>query len=468
VKKEELPVQTQAATSTVAVEALSAETTANAGAEPIVAAVPVVMEPVASNKSASDIDDDVDAVAENPSTLEPARSTGTAGPIDANSSLLATRKPNLERHISTIESSSGSSVSDWDEADEADDVGRAPKNDETSDHHGLPVAAAGASAVAVPATASGHDSEHARSVAERVFGAPTTDNTAAAASAVVAETDASNAVQSEPATLAAVAETDASNAVESKPAADTSAPALIAKSQQPTTSDATSSRLTKPAPATAEPRQSTSSSRAGEEQEPTGIKGFFSKFRSKPKAETTAASDTKVSSTSTTPKPAAPIAAVDATATIPDATDSRELESAPANSHPVTASTVHAPTATGSSSTNARAVSPSSFRRRRSPNDRDDVSSISSASSSGLDEDDINEGRTGRMARALRLGSREVAKQSLPIVRRNSDVASPTEESDTFEEARDTFDEGLAPQPAFAGQAKSHSPARETRFREEV
>ncbi|KAF2767404.1 hypothetical protein EJ03DRAFT_384001 [Teratosphaeria nubilosa] len=42
------------------------------------------------------------------------------------------------------------------------------------------------------------------------------------------------------------------------------------------------------------------------------------------------------------------------------------------------------------------------------------------------------------------------------------------EEEDDFQEARDHFDENLAPPPAFAAGGKSESPARGTRFREEV
>ncbi|KAH9825988.1 treacle protein-like [Teratosphaeria destructans] len=42
------------------------------------------------------------------------------------------------------------------------------------------------------------------------------------------------------------------------------------------------------------------------------------------------------------------------------------------------------------------------------------------------------------------------------------------EEEDDFQEARDHFDENLAPPPAFAAGGKSESPVRGTRFREEV
>ena len=46
--------------------------------------------------------------------------------------------------------------------------------------------------------------------------------------------------------------------------------------------------------------------------------------------------------------------------------------------------------------------------------------------------------------------------------------ATSNGEEDQFEEARDQFDESLAPPPAFGGQMKSGSPVRETRFQEQL
>lgn len=124
-----------------------------------------------------------------------------------------------------------------------------------------------------------------------------------------------------------------------------------------------------------------------------------------------------------------------------------------------------------------RDASPSSFdRRRASAEDVDtsptrgrkksaDLSSLSSASS-GLVEDDLAEGRTGRMARAEKGNQLGAPIASTEKTRKG--VRSDDDDSDQFEEARDHFDEGLAPRPSFAGQAKSASPARETKFHEEV
>ena len=53
--------------------------------------------------------------------------------------------------------------------------------------------------------------------------------------------------------------------------------------------------------------------------------------------------------------------------------------------------------------------------------------------------------------------------------RPESRVSGVTEGSDEFEEARDTFDEGLAPPPTFVTDGKKTScPVRDTRFHEEL
>jgi hypothetical protein len=125
-------------------------------------------------------------------------------------------------------------------------------------------------------------------------------------------------------------------------------------------------------------------------------------------------------------------------------------------------------------SSNARPASASSFDRYRASAEDSptrgrkksaDLSSISS-DSSGLDEDDFVGGRTGRMARAEK-GTGLGAPMTTTTKTRKG-VRSDDDDSDQFEEARDHFDEGLAPKPNFAGQAKSASPARETKFHEEV
>lgn len=121
--------------------------------------------------------------------------------------------------------------------------------------------------------------------------------------------------------------------------------------------------------------------------------------------------------------------------------------------------------ASAENDTAGSAASISSFKRHDAPlRDPDEVSS------SGAEEDDVQRGRAGRFARKLGLGGR----------RRDHDhdheggeqgnkAAEPERESEEqFEEARDTFDESLAPPAAFAGQLKSQSPVRETKFTENL
>ncbi|KAM3414797.1 hypothetical protein BST61_g9946 [Cercospora zeina] len=123
--------------------------------------------------------------------------------------------------------------------------------------------------------------------------------------------------------------------------------------------------------------------------------------------------------------------------------------------------------------------SPSSFTRGDAKaTDLDDVSS------SGADEEDIRRGRNKRsFAKKLGFGrnrdahvkdgklhkpppGEEPTKKSSTEAGRLS--KSTDDDNDNFEEARDHFDESLAPPPAFAGQAKSQSPVRETKFKEDV
>jgi len=85
------------------------------------------------------------------------------------------------------------------------------------------------------------------------------------------------------------------------------------------------------------------------------------------------------------------------------------------------------------------AVSDSSFRRHDT-----DLHSISSVSS---DEEMPTTRPTARRGR--------------------SSISAISGDEDEFEEARDHFDETLAPPPTFGGQQKTQSPARETKFQEE-
>ena len=104
-------------------------------------------------------------------------------------------------------------------------------------------------------------------------------------------------------------------------------------------------------------------------------------------------------------------------------------------------------------------ASPSSFERHgEGLRDLDDVSS------SGADEEDVARGRTGRLVQKLGI-KRDKGKDKDVGVREST---ATNGDEDQFEEARDTFDESLAPPPAFGGQPKSESPVRETRFQEQL
>ncbi|KAK4561213.1 Eisosome assembly protein [Recurvomyces mirabilis] len=122
-------------------------------------------------------------------------------------------------------------------------------------------------------------------------------------------------------------------------------------------------------------------------------------------------------------------------------------------------------------------VSASSFRRHDNESrDLDDVSS------SGLEEEDLDRGRGGRGSKTgsgggllgkLGLGKNKEKESIAPIAGASTAEAARTNsagetDDDQFEEARDHFDETLAPPPAFGGQMKSSSPVRSTRFHEEV
>ncbi|KAK0315870.1 Eisosome assembly protein [Friedmanniomyces endolithicus] len=145
--------------------------------------------------------------------------------------------------------------------------------------------------------------------------------------------------------------------------------------------------------------------------------------------------------------------------------------------------------AVGSSTADPRAVSPSSFRRRSGA--LDDLSSVSS---SGAEEDEDPTQRRGRggfgkPATGGREGptttTGEPEKKGggglMGLLGFGSGKGKEEKaggdgddgETEQFEEARDHFDEGLAPAPAFAagvgGKGRGvGSPVRETRFREDV
>ena len=113
---------------------------------------------------------------------------------------------------------------------------------------------------------------------------------------------------------------------------------------------------------------------------------------------------------------------------------------------------------------NPAAESVSSFNRHG-----DGLKDAEDVSSSGVDEEDVELGRRGRLAQKLKLATGSGKEKSTAEGVQGQHYGGSEEPSeDHFEEARDHFDESLAPPPAFAGQAKSGSPVRGTRFQEDL
>ena len=212
------------------------------------------------------------------------------------------------------------------------------------------------------------------------------------------------------------------------------------------------------------------------EKKEGGVRGFFRKLKNKSKADNKLQKRSTSATASKTSLPAAtaskeseevkapeplPVEGSKAEEYItPVTTTSAALEQ---EKHMGTDGPIGDPKHVSGLGGDPRPTSPSSFARGRAePRDLDDVSS------SGADEEDVERGRTGRLARKLGL-KKDKGKEKA----NGDDVASPLSatsngESDQFEEARDQFDESLAPPPAFGGQMKSGSPVRETRFQEQL
>ncbi len=201
------------------------------------------------------------------------------------------------------------------------------------------------------------------------------------------------------------------------------------------------------------------------EKDKKGVRGFFSKFRGKSKGEKKLHKEPPKSERSTaaasSSKPVATNAKTDDILTPVTTTSAgREAE----GQHVGTDGPIGDSSRVGGSSGDAdpRPTSPSSFRRYDNQSrDLDDVSS------SGADEDDLSRGRGGgRLAAKLGLSKGKGATSA-----KDTATAGPVDQSisndEQFEEARDRFDESLAPPPAFPGQ-KSESPNRTTRFSEDL
>ena len=379
------------------------------------------------------VDDDKADSTKGTETPEPTRSsTGDAevvgapiSPVHTKDSSSSKAKPNLERHITNIETSSES------ESDNEED--RQRKRGKKAEKSAILAGAAAAKADDDEVFVSPNEGPVTPVRSRSIGDAPTTASTTATKSSGELPNENSSTVATKSIAERALASpVDAPRAVAEVPV-----------------DEATDTTTAAPVDAT---RESTASSRPDVEkekaQETKRSRGFFSKFRNR-----LAKTDRQPGSFSGTS--AKPTAATTA---------------APATAAPATEAVI--------SSSDPRAASPSSFTRRRSiDNDNDavarksslDLSDVSSLSS-GLDEDDIQEGRTGRMARAEKNNTDGLAPTAATTGTGKGLKSDDDDdvESDQFEEARDHFDEGLAPRPSFGGQAKSASPARGTRFKEEV
>ncbi|KAH0347162.1 hypothetical protein KCU81_g3796, partial [Aureobasidium melanogenum] len=162
----------------------------------------------------------------------------------------------------------------------------------------------------------------------------------------------------------------------------------------------------------------TASSVAFQRRKSSRVSGFFSRFsrKSKPAEKT----------------PEKPKAAETTAVTLPATEAKKSLSTSEPSTSAAAAAETEAPVTSD-------AVSDSSFRRHDT-----DLHSISSMSS---DEEPSTTRPTARRGR--------------------SSISAISGDEDEFEEARDHFDETLAPPPTFGGQPKAQSPARETKFQEE-
>ncbi|KAK5137637.1 hypothetical protein LTR08_007932 [Meristemomyces frigidus] len=193
------------------------------------------------------------------------------------------------------------------------------------------------------------------------------------------------------------------------------------------------------------------------QQQQKGFRGFFSKLRhrqSKPEGEMTKPQSSSVAKSPERRvlKKGGPSAAV--------AVDSVSSEQSP--SHMDTEGAINDERKVSGLS----ATSSSSFKRGEAGRrDLDDVSS------SGADEEELGRGRSGPGFGTMSdwtKGQSDIGKLDKGTAGAATKVQTNDDDEEQFEEARDHFDEGLAPPPSFAGQKKSESPVRETKFREDV
>jgi hypothetical protein len=217
-----------------------------------------------------------------------------------------------------------------------------------------------------------------------------------------------------------------------------------------------------------------------EEKKESGVRGFFRKLKNKSKADNKLQKRSPSATHSEASLPAAKETEAVPTAEKEESKDDDFVTPVTTTTAGAEAERVHMgtdgpigdPKHVSGLDGEPRALSPSSFERYKAePRDLDDVSS------SGADEEDVSRGRGGRLARTLGLKKDSgKGKESATAVETGAGEAEHAEpqsatsrgEEDQLEEARDQFDESLAPPPAFGGQMKSQSPVRETRFQEQL
>ncbi|KAK4985443.1 Eisosome assembly protein [Elasticomyces elasticus] len=185
--------------------------------------------------------------------------------------------------------------------------------------------------------------------------------------------------------------------------------------------------------------------------ESKGIKSLFSRFKRR-------SHNAPASSSSTTePKLSGEKSAV---------TSGRSLAAPTSNASAPQTSTVDTPTmATAAPRISSDAGSESSFKRHTA-----NLHSVSSLSSS--DDDNDNEGRQTRGRTGRRFGGFFASKGKTATTHKpDGSDDDDDDDNDEFEEARDTFDERLAPPPPLTATSAAEvkgSPVRETRFVEQL
>ena len=345
------------------------------------------------------------------------------------------RKPDLERHISTIQDSSGEEEGSDDVDDSDSDEGQ---------YFGRPVTAT---------------REEDQPVQNRVVSPPTEDDAAILAGTVPGEERRESSVSP----LAEVPRNEDETTVLAEKDVALAAPKSVAAPASEEPSSAAPAPVVKTSPSDEQPRQASKLSKE-KDKEHKGIRGLISKLKNRPSktdnklrksppsdaaSEKSFQGGAKLTGANAKDDDITPVTTTSA---------GREAEGLPSQ-HIGTDGPIGDPTHVSGLGGDPRPVSSSSFTRHD-----EELKDLDDVSSSGVEEEDIERGRSGRLAQKLGLGKGK-GRASEDTGNGRSGVSNGEEEQ--FEEARDHFDESLAPPPAFGGQPKSESPVRETKFQEQ-